>query len=320
MKIRILSIAVLAGLLVLGCGTTNPTITADFPFFFLQDVDVSGIPEHCCYLSSGGDGVAGADSLYFIDYQNGFVRARVSVEGYTIEDVGATADGGYGLALCGNLLYYVSNDTYTVHSPVPLSSYGVFILTNPTGGNWHLYSVGLSGTITTINSLSWDVTAVDTVTGLQDPVAAVITADGSSIFIADGSDDTIKMISTSNPGTVTAQCTVPGGVADLYAGPGNLIYAAADSLSAIWGIDTGTGQHFSTYPLDSPAVSVAVTPDDNYLFVGFSGSGVSVINTQNLDVEATSTSYGTPHDIAINADGNRAIICSSLGKILSLEK
>ncbi len=303
-----------------GCGTTGPVITTDFPFFFLQDVDVSGIPEDCCYLKGGGDGVAGADSLYFIDYQNGYCRAKVYLQGYPIEDVGATAEGGYALALCGNLLFYVSNDTYTVHDPIPLSSFGSFILTNPTGGNWHLYSVGSNGTITTISSLSWDVTAVDTVSGLIEPVAAVITADGSSIFIADGYDNTVKKISTSNLGTVTAECKVACGINDLYAGSGNLIYVALDSLNEIWGIDTGTGQHYSTYPISSPAVSVAVTPDDHYIYVGFQGSGLTVINAQNLNVEASSVSYGTPHDIAINPNGNRAILCTTLGKIITLEK
>lgn len=310
----------LFALIETGCETTSPSFNVNYPFFFLQDIDVSGVPQHCCYLKSGGDGIAAADSLYFIDYSNGYCRAKVGLQGYTIEDVGATAEGGYALALCGNLLFYVSNETYTVHEPVPLSSYSVFILTKPGGGSWHLYAIGSGGTITTINSLSWDVTAIDTVTGLQQPVAAVITADGSSIFIADGYDDTVKKISTTDLGTVIAQCSVPGGVADLYAGSGNLIYAAPDSLSEIWGIDTGTGQHYSTYPISSPAISVAVTPDDDYLFVGFSGNGVSVINAENLEVEASSTSYGTPYDLAIDGSGNRALVCSSLGKIISLEK
>ena len=314
------SIVLVATFIITGCGTTGPSITTNFPFFFLQDLDVSGVPENCCYLKSGGDGVAGADSLYFIDYENGYCRAKVYLQGYPIEDVGATAEGGYALALCGNLLFYVSNDTYAVHGPIPLSSYGSFILTNPTGGNWHLYSVGSNGTITTISSLSWDVTAVDTVSGLIEPVAAVITADGSSIFIADGYDNTVKKISTGNFGTVTAECEVAGGINDLYAGPGNLIFAAPDSLSEIWGIDTGTGQHYSTYSISSPAVSVAVTPDGNYIYVGFQGNGVTVINAQNLNIEASSVSYGTPYDISINPNGNRAMLCTSLGKIITLQK
>jgi len=303
-----------------GCGITSPIISADFPFYFLQDITVPTTPLHCCYLKDGGDGIASVDSLYFVDYENGYCLARVYLEGYMVEDVGATAEGGYALALCGNLLFYVSNGTYIVHNPVALTSYGRFILTEPVGGSWHLYSVGANGTITTINSQSWDVTAVDSVAGLQDPVAAVITADGSAVFIADGQDNTIKKISTDDFSTVLTECAVPGGINDLYAGSGNLVYAAPDSLSEIWGIDTGTGQHYSTYPISSPAMAVAVTPDGHYLFVAHESSGVSVINTQNNDVEATTSGHGTVYDIAINPNGNRTLLCSNLAKIISLEK
>ncbi len=303
-----------------GCGITSPVISANFPFYFLQDITVPGIPLSCCYLKEGEDGIAAVDSLYFVDYENGYCLARVYLEGYPVEDVGATAEGGYALALCGNLLFYVSNNTYMVHSPVALSSYGRFILTEPVGGSWHLYSVGANGTIITINSQSWDVTAVDSVAGLQNPVAAAITADGSAIFVADGYDNVIKKISTGDLSTVVAECAVPGGINDLYAGSGNLVYAATDSLSEIWGIDTGTGQRYSTYQISSPAIAVAVTPDDHYLFVAHKSSGVSVINTQNNDVEATTSGYGTVYDIAINPNGNRALLGSNLDKIISLEK
>lgn len=316
-SICIVVVVILSGT---GCGVTNPVISTDFPFYFLQDISTLSIPYSCCYLKEGGDGIAAADSLYFVDYEHGYCLARVDLQGYTVEDVGATAEGGYALALCGNLLFYVSNSTYVVHSPVALGSYGRFILTDPTGGSWHLYSVGANGTITTINSQSWDVTATDVVSGLQDPVAAVITSDGTAIFIADGNDNTIKKISTGDLTTVMAECVVPGGINDLYAGPGNLIYAAPDSLNAIWGIDTGTGQRYSTYPISSPALSVAVTSDDHYIYVGYKSSGVSVINAQNNDVEANSSTYGTVQDIAINGNNNRAMLCSNLAKIFTLEK
>ena len=324
MKKTLFLISVLAVTVIVlsatGCDVASPIISADFPFYFLQDITVPTTPLHCCYLKEGGDGIAAVDSLYFVDYENGYCLARVYLEGYTVEDVGATAEGGYALALCGNLLFYVSNSTYIVHSPVALSSYGRFILTEPAGGSWHLYSVGSNGTIITVNSQSWDVTAVDSVSGLQNPAAAVITADGTAIFVADGSDNTIKKISTGDFSTVVTELAVPGGVNDLYAGSGNLVYAAPDSLSEIWGIDTGTGQHYSTYPISSPAIAVAVTPDDHYLFVAYEGSGVSVINTQNNDVEATTSGHGTVYDIAINPNGNRSLLCSNLARIISLEK
>jgi len=306
--------------LTAGCGPTDPSFDIDFPFYFLQDIEVSGIPADCCFLKAGGDGVASADSLCFIDFQSGILRAVVDTEGYPIEDVGATAEGGYGLALCGNFLFHVSNETYIVHEPTVLSSYGRFILTDTAGGSRHLYSVGSNGTITTISSLSWDVVGTVQVPGLQDPVAAVITADGTAIFIADGSDDTLKKVLASNPGTVTAECEVPGGVSDLHAGAGNLIYAAPDSISAIWSIDIGTGQHFDTFTLPSPAVSVAVTPDDHYIYAGLASGGITVINAQTGEIEASSSQYGTAYDIAVDGSGNRAILCTSLSKLIILQR
>lgn len=304
-----------------GCGTTGPDFTLDFPFYFLQDISTSTLPFRCAYLREGDDAIASTtDSLYFVDYQQGYCLARVGLEGYFIEDVGATADGGYALALCGNLLFYVSDGTYVVHDPVVLASYGRFVLTAPLGGNWHVYAVCADGSIATVNSQSWDVVAYDQVTGLSDPVAAVITADGSAIFVADGADDTVKKISTGDLSTVAAECHVPGGVADLYAGPGSLVYAAPDSIAAIWGIDTGTGLHYSTRETAGPARSVAVTPDQKYIFVAYATGGIAVINAQEGTVEASSASYGTVYDIAINGSGSRAILCSNLEKIISLEK
>ncbi len=303
-----------------GCDVTSPDMSLEFPFYFMQDISTSSIPMHCCYLKAGDDGVAATDSLYFVDYKDGYCVARVGVQGYPIQDVGATAEGGYALALCGNLLFYVSDGTYTVHAPVALGSYGEFILTDPTGGSWHLFSVGDDGTITTINSQSWDVTAVDTVDGLGDPAAAAITSDGTAIFLADDDDDMIKKVSTGDLSSVIANCEVPGGVSDLCAGPGDVVYAAADSLDEIWGIDIGTGQHYDTFHISEPAIAVAVSPDGDYIYASYQNGGLIVINAQSGDIEVSSSSYGTVYDIAVNGSGNRALICSNLDKIITLEK
>jgi hypothetical protein len=316
----VLPVLAAALVLVAGCNPTDPSFDMDFPFYFLQDIEVSGIPADCCFLKAGGDGVASADSLCFIDFQDGYLLARVGTQGYPIEDVGATAEGGYGLALCGNLLFHVSNDTYEEHESTVLPDYGLFLLTHPTSGSGHLYSVGSDGTITTISSFSWDVVASVQVAGLTGPEAAAITADGAAIFIADDCDNTVKRISTSSLGTVTDECEIPGGVSDLYAGGGDLIYAAPDSISAIWSMDTGTGQHFESFTLPSPAVSVAATPDDHYIYAGLEGGGITVINAQTGEIAASSAQYGTAYDIAVDGSGNRAILCTSLGKLIVLQR
>ncbi|OPL20126.1 MAG: hypothetical protein AVO35_01345 [Candidatus Aegiribacteria sp. MLS_C] len=321
-RITVLKALTLSSVMILplGCGVTGPDMSVDFPFYFLQDVSTATLPMHCCYLGSGDDGVAASDSVYFIDYQQGYCLAKVGVQGYSVEDVAATAEGGYAMALCGNLLFYISDGTYVVHDPVPLGSYGRFLLTDPVGGSWHVYSVGADGTITTINTQSWDVVAVDDPPDLEDPVAAAISAGGTAIFVADGSDDTIRKISTGDLGTVVAECHVPGGVADMYAGAGNLVYAAADSLSEIWAVDTGSCQPYETYDISSPALAVAVTPDGGYIYIAHQSGGLTVISAENGEVEASSSSYGTVYDMAVNGSGSRTLICSNLGKIITLEK
>jgi len=130
----------------------------------------------------------------------------------------------------------------------------------------------------------------------------------------------VKRISTSNPATVTAECAVPGGVADLYAGGGDLIYVAPDSIAAVWTIDAGTGQHYSTYALSGPAVSVAVTPDDRHIYAGLEGGTIVVIDAQTGEVEASATEYGTAWDIAVDGSGQRAILCTSMGRLIVLER
>ncbi|MFO8183671.1 MAG: hypothetical protein R6U39_05805, partial [Candidatus Aegiribacteria sp.] len=62
------------------------------------------------------------------------------------------------------------------------------------------------------------------------------------------------------------------------------------------------------------------TPDGKYIFVAHQNSGLSVVNAQNEEVEASTGDYGTIFDVAVNASGSRAIVCSNLDKIISLEK
>lgn len=307
--------------LVTGCGVTSPDMSMDFPFYFLQDVSTASAPVHCCYLGPGHDGVAASDSLYFLDYRYGYCLARVDLQGYTVEDLCATSDGGYAAVLCGNLLFYVSDGTYVVHEPVTLGSYGSLLLAPPPKGSLHLYSLGSGGIVTTVNTQSWDVVSVDTIPGLSKPVAAAISSDGTAMFIADGDDDTVKKISTGNPGTVLAECHVPGGISCMCGGHGNLVYASLDSLDQVWGIDVGTGKHYSTLQAPGRAVSMAVTPDEKYIYVaGGNGGGLTVVNLREGDVEVSTDSYGVVADVAINGSGDRALLCSNLDKIITLQK
>jgi DNA-binding beta-propeller fold protein YncE len=296
---------ILSVLVLIGCDSTGPSFSTDYPIFYLQNISTSGTPVACAFFGNAGDGLAGSGShLYFIDRDAGYVRADIDL-GQPINDVTTTAEGGYAVAVCGGLLYYVSNETYVVHNAVVLPVEGVFIVTKPQSNI--LYVIGSDGTVAEIETVLWTVSATHT-TGISSPSAAAISADGQALFVADAVDSTIKKLSTSSF-EILAECLVEGGTADLYAGSGSVIWAAPAQKSELWTINIGTGLHDGTYLLPSYPLSVAVMSNGLYVFAGCPGYGTIVIDTQTGDTERTVADYGTPDDIAILGTGDRSILC-----------
>ncbi|MCP4648012.1 MAG: hypothetical protein GY852_09825, partial [bacterium] len=121
--IFILALTILS-LLLFACESAGPSINSEFPVFMLQCVNTGGPPTACDFLGGDGDGLAAANTyLYFIDRDAGYVKAEVAL-GVPVTDVGSSPEGGYGLAIAGNVLYVVSNDIYTVHEQILLPEVG----------------------------------------------------------------------------------------------------------------------------------------------------------------------------------------------------
>jgi hypothetical protein len=291
--------------LLTGCETTGPSFENDYPVYYLQNIDVAGAPVACDFFGTEGDGIAGAGThLYFIDRDLGYVRADIDL-GQPVDDVATTSEGGYAAAVCGTLLYYVSNEIYFVNDAVVLPVNGIFVLAKP--GASILYVVGSDGTVATVETVNWTVSGTHS-TDVASPTAAAVSSDGQALFVADGADSTVKKLSTASF-EVLAECPVEGGTADLYAGSGSSIWAAPASKAELWTINVSSGLHDGTYQLPSLPVSVAVMSNGLYAFAGVPGHGTVVVDTQSGEVEMTVGDYGTPDDIAILGSGARSLLC-----------
>ncbi len=292
-------------LLLVACDSTGPSISSDFPAFILQTVNTGGPPTACDFLGGDGDGLAAANTyLYFIDRDNGYVKAEVAL-GVPVTDVGSSPEGGYGLALGGNVLYVVSNEIYTVYKQVVLAEVGSFIVPRPS--STVVFVVCADGTLVKIYTVDWTITKSGS-TSAVDPVAAALGTGGDYIFIAD-SDGKVYKISTTDFSTV-AETTVEGGVNGMCSTPLNEVFVSPGGRSEVWAIDCGTGQHSRTFTVPYEATALAITSDGKYLYATVPDHGFSVVNTVDNTVEATISSFGDPVDIAINNQITRALICT----------
>ncbi|MEA3265885.1 MAG: hypothetical protein U9P42_02935 [Candidatus Fermentibacteria bacterium] len=300
------TVFVFFALLIAACDSTGPSINSEFPAFMLQSINTGGPPTACDFLGGDGDGLAAANTyLYFIDRDAGYVKAEVAL-GVPITDVGSSPEGGYGLAIGGNVLYVVSNDIYTVHKQVLLAEVGSFIVPRPS--STIIFVVCTDGTLIKVETVGWTITKSGP-TEATDPVAAALGTSGDYIFIAD-SDGKVYKISTNDYSTV-AETTVDGGVNGMCSTPLNEVFVSPDGKSEVWAIDCGTGQHSRTFSVPYPATALAVTSNGKYIYAAVPGHGFAIVNTVDNTVEAVIGSYGDPVDIAINDQITRALLCTS---------
>ncbi|MCK5130644.1 MAG: hypothetical protein KAR40_00650 [Candidatus Sabulitectum sp.] len=292
--------------LLLACAT-GPSISSEFPFSYLQDVYTGGPPTACDFLGGTGDGLAAAGTyLYFIDSESGIAASYGVPLGVPITDVAGSPEGGYGLAIGGNVLYVVSNDIYTVHKQVLLSEVGSFIIPRPSSTT--VFVVCADGTLVKVETVGWTITKSGP-TDATDPAAAALGTSGNYIFIAD-SDGKVYKISTSDFSTV-AETTVDGGVNGMCSTVLGEVFVSPEGKSEVWAIDCGTGQHSRTFNVPYPATALAVTSNGKYFYATVPGHGFAVVNTVDNTVEAVIGRFGDPVDMAINNQTTRALLCTS---------
>lgn len=293
-------------LVFLACESTGPSISSDFPAFILQDVTTGQPPTSCDFLGGTGDGLAAAGTyLYFIDREAGYVRAEVPL-GVPISDVSSSPEGGYGLAIGGNVMYVISNEIYTVHQQIVLPEVGSFIVPKPS--STQVFVVCADGSLAKIQTSDWSILKADA-TSASDPVAAALSSDGSYIFIADANGKVYK-ISTVDFSTA-AETTVDNGVNGMCSTSLNEVFVSPEGENEVWAIDCGTGLHSRTFSLSYPASALAITSSGKYLYATMPGHGFAIVNTVDNSIEAEITSYGDPVDMAINEQTTRALLCCS---------
>lgn len=295
----------LALLLVMAaCDSTGPSINSDFPAFYLQDITTGALPTSCCFLGGDGDILAGAGTyLFFVDSDNGYVRAEVSL-GVPVTDVAGSPEGGYGLAVSGNVLYVVSNDIYTIHSQVVLPQVGSFVVPKP--NSTVVFVLCADGTLAKVETVGWSITKVGQ-TDCASPVAAALGTSGDYLFAAD-EDGTVYKISTSDFSTA-AQTTVENGVNGMCSTPLGEVFVSPGGTSEVWAIDCGTGQHSRSFSVPGSPTALAVTGSGKYLYATVPGYGFAVVNTTDNSIEAVIDSFGDPVDIAVNTQTTRAVLC-----------
>lgn len=291
-------------ILISGCESTGPSINSEFPAFYLQDVQTVGPPSSCCFLGGNGDILAGAGTyLYFVDREEGYVRAEMPL-GVPVTHVEGSPEGGYGLALSGNVLYVVSNDIYSIHSQILLPQAGSFIIPRPSSTS--VFVLCTDGTLVKIETVGWTITKQGQ-TDAGEPVAAALGTSGDYLFAADP-DGTVYKISTADFSTA-AQTNVENGVNGMCSTPFGEVFVSPAGKSEVWAIDCGTGQHSRTFTIPAPSTALAVTGSGKYLYATVPGQGFAVVNTIDNTIEAVIGSFGDPVDIAINTQTTRAVLC-----------
>jgi len=302
---RIVLISLLVAMLFAGCGTTGPDVSSDFPAFYLQNITTGALPTSCCFLGGDGDVLAGAGTfIYFVDSDAGYVRAEVSL-GVPVVDVEGSPEGGYGLALSGNVLYVVSNDIYTVYTQIVLPGAGRFIIPKPSSTS--VFVLCTDGTLVKIETVGWTITKTGQ-TDAVNPAAAALGTSGDYLFAADP-DGIVYKISTSDFSTV-AQTAVESGVNGMCSTPLGEVFVSPNGKREVWAIDCGTGQHSRTFDVPDLPSALAVSGSGKYLYAAVPGQGFAVVNTIDNTVEAVIGSFGDPVDMAVNTQSTRAVLCS----------
>jgi DNA-binding beta-propeller fold protein YncE len=307
------TVAVAGILLVAACDTGGPSFDVPFPFDYLQDVDTdtSGFDAVACdFMSPSGSAIAAAGScIFFMDHEMGYVLALIDT-GYPIDDICATAEGGFAAAVSGHLLIYVSDGTYAEHDPVLLPEYGFFVVAKPEGNV--LWVVCSDGSVQTVSTVTWQVSSSHA-TAVSEPVAAAADVNGSRLYVADAADGTVKTLSTSDFSLVATESLDGGAAADLCASPLGGVWVARHSEGApyqLWHLDSGTGLHDQTVPVQYDPVSVAVTPGGSYFFVGHQAQTIVYDDAGNIEA-SDNGSYSPAADMAISGDGDRSVVCQT---------
>jgi YVTN family beta-propeller protein len=151
------------------------------------------------------------------------------------------------------------------------------------------------------------------------PSGVAVTPDGSKVYVANTSDNTVSVISTAT-NQVTA--TVPVGTNPVGAAAtpdGSSVYVTNEGSGNVYVISTATDQVIAIVAVGAGPFGVAVTPDGDVVYVANVGSNnVSVIATATNTVVDTIPVGTSPQGVAINPNGTKIYVANASSNNVSV--
>jgi YVTN family beta-propeller protein len=155
------------------------------------------------------------------------------------------------------------------------------------------------------------------------PYGVAITPNGQYVYVANGGNNSVSVISTSNDSDFKAipVGSNPHGVA--ITPNGQYVYVANIASNTTSVISTATNSVVSTIPVGSHPDGVAITPNGQYVYVVnrypvVGGNSVSVISTSSNSVVSTIPVGSIPYGIAITPNGQYAYVTNGGGNSVSV--
>lgn len=133
------------------------------------------------------------------------------------------------------------------------------------------------------------------------PLSALITPNGTEVYISNNASDTVSVISTATD-TVIATVSVGSKPDALAVSPdGKKVYVGQHG-GDVSVIDTAT-KAVSTIPTGSPVRDLAMTPDGTKIYLAMEFSGLKKIITSTNSVSPVESPGGCPEGVAVTPDG-----------------
>jgi len=177
-----------------------------------------------------------------------------------------------------------------------------------------------------VNTVSGDVSVINTTTNTQTgvipvntaPQGVVVSPDNSRVYVAICYAGTISVI---NAATNTVISTINEGAtptAMAISPDGSRLYVTNHYLNTVSVINTATNQVLSTINIGHGNV-IAIKPDGTRVYVSnFYNNSISVINTTtNTVINSINTGFGSPSGITFSPDGSKMFVALSGSGTLS---
>ena len=156
-------------------------------------------------------------------------------------------------------------------------------------------------------------TVIDTITGAGGSSdvgsnAVAVSPDGSTVYTANGTANTISFIDAST-NVVVRTIAASGGPSSVVVSPdGSRVYVTLGATSVLV-IDAATGAVVATVPVGDEPTGIAVSPDGTRVYTAnVDGNSVSVIDTATNATVTTISGIPDVRSVAVSSDGSRLYV------------